>query len=61
MRGEDYDSDLSITQHRQLLRLLQQTGPAFAEGDLPVDGVLDPLHLHLATHHLCRQPPTSLD
>lgn len=61
MRREDDDANVGVAQHRELPRLLQQSCPALAEGDLPVDGVLDAPQLHFAAHHSCTQPPTSLD
>lgn len=50
--GEDDESDLSITQHRELMSLLQQPTASLRERDLPIGGVLDPLYLNLSTPHL---------
>lgn len=49
--GEDDEADVGVAENRQLPCLLEQPRPALAEGDLPVDGVLDPPHLHLPTSH----------
>lgn len=50
--GEDNQSDLSITEHRDLVGFLQQPTSPFWECYLPVDLVLDPLHLYLTPSHL---------
>lgn len=49
--GEDYESNLSVTKHRQFVGLLQQSIAALAEGDLSIRGVLDPLNLDFASSH----------
>lgn len=51
--GEDDCLHLNVTQHRQLVRLLEQPTAALGEGDLPIYLVLDPLQLHLPPSHEC--------
>lgn len=55
MGREDEKSNLSITEHRELLSLLEQPRTPLAEGHLPVHRVLDPLHLSLSASHLDHQ------
>ncbi|RRT35892.1 hypothetical protein BHE74_00041750 [Ensete ventricosum] len=61
VRREDDDADVGVAEHGELLGLLEQPGTALAEGDLALDGVLDPPQLQFAARHCWRQPPTSLD
>lgn len=51
MGRENEKPNLSITQHRELLGLLQKPCTPLAEGHLPVHRILDPLHLNLTTSH----------
>ena len=50
--GEDDESDLSITQHRELIGLLHQPSSSLRECHLPSRRVLDPLDLNLSASHL---------
>lgn len=51
MGWENEKSNFGITKHRELLCLLQEPSSALAEGDLPVNWVLDPPHLNLSSSH----------
>ena len=54
--GEDDERDLGVTEHGDLVRLLQQPVPALGEGHLAVDLVLDPPQLHRPAPHPRRFP-----
>ena len=51
MGGENENTDLGVAEHRELFGLLEEPRSALAEGDLPVDRVLNPPHLNLPTSH----------
>lgn len=51
MCGEDDDADVGVAEHGELPGLLEEPRAALAEGDLPVDGVLDAAELDLASRH----------
>ena len=46
--GEDNEGDLGVAEHGELVRLLEESIAALAEGDLTVGRVLDALDLNLA-------------
>lgn len=47
--GEDDEGDLGIAEHGELVGLLEEAIPAFAEGDLAIGGALNSLDLNLAS------------
>ncbi|CAL1389578.1 unnamed protein product [Linum trigynum] len=49
--GEDDESHFRVAQNRDLMSLLQQTGPPLRERHLPVDLVLYPPQLHSPSPH----------
>lgn len=49
---EDYERNLRIAENGELKSLLQKTAAPLREGDLTAGGVLYPLHLGFASHHL---------
>lgn len=51
-RREDYERNLRIAENGELKSLLQKTAAPLREGDLTAGGVLYPLHLGFASHHL---------
>jgi hypothetical protein len=54
VRGEDDDADVGVTEHGELLGLLQQPRPALAEGHLAVHWVLNAAQLDSASRHGCQ-------
>lgn len=51
LRGENDKANFSITQHRELLSLLQKPCSPLAEGNLPMHRVLNSPQLNLSTSH----------
>ena len=51
-RGENNESNLSITQHRKLVSFLEDPSPPLGEGHLPRCNVVNLLDLDLLPHHL---------
>ena len=49
--GEDDKADLGITQHRELMSLLEKPGSAFCKGHLPCGFVLYPRDGNLPPSH----------
>lgn len=50
--GEDDESNLSITEDRELISLLEKAIPSLSECDLPIDFVLYSLQLYPPSSHL---------
>lgn len=55
--GEDNKSNFSITENRQFISLLEQAVATFAEGNLAIGGVLDPLDLYFPSSTFLLRTP----
>lgn len=55
--GEDDESNLSLTKHRDLMSFLEQPRSPLWESHLPVDLVLYSLQLHPSSPHIYILPP----
>lgn len=53
-RVEDDESDLTVTEHRQLIRLLHQTKLTFCKRHLPIPFIANARYLYFLPSHLVR-------